>query len=184
MAHRAGAGAGNALQGLGRHHHHRHPAVAAGAAEIGRQVGRRLQVLLPGAPFRALEHHMAAGALLGVEPEIPSPGLAQADPFVLAMVAAHLQPQAPGAGQFKRLGGGGFTPPPPLPLAGLELLLKLRLQVPQGHDGFALVEEMEAGLQPLEPLPVQGQAGFDRGHGTAQAAGLVVELLGLSDHLL
>ena len=157
---------------------------------MGREVGCGLQILLPGAGFGALEHHVAAGAFLGVEPEIPPPGLAQADPLVLAMVAAHLQPQAPGAAQFERLGGGGLAAATALTLAGLELLLDLLFQVPQGPDRFALlqecalIEEMKAGLQPVEPLPVLGQAGFDRGHRAAQAAGLVVELLGLGDDLL
>jgi len=38
-----------------------------------------------------------------VEPEITAAGLAEADPVVLAMVAAHLHPQAPGGAQLQGL---------------------------------------------------------------------------------
>ena len=47
---------------------------------------------------------MAAGTFLGVKPEVTAAGLAQADPVVLAMVAAHLQHEATGAGEFQGLG--------------------------------------------------------------------------------
>ena len=46
---------------------------------------------------------MAAGTFLGVKPEVTAAGLAQADPVVLAMVAAHLQHETTGADDFEGL---------------------------------------------------------------------------------
>ena len=63
-------------------------------------------------PAETLQNHVAAGTLLGVEPEIAATRLAQADPFVLAMVAAHLHDQA---GRVLPSRGSG---PWPWPLPG------------------------------------------------------------------
>jgi hypothetical protein len=103
VAHGARAGAGDALQLVGGDHHHRHAAVAPGPAEVGGQVGGGLEIGLPAGGERSLQHHMAAGTFLGMEPEVAAAGLLQADPGVLAVVAAHLHAQATGQLEFEGL---------------------------------------------------------------------------------
>jgi hypothetical protein len=101
VAHGARPCSGDALQLITGHHHHRHALIATGAAEVGGQIGCRLKVLLTAEAFGTLQHHVAARAFLSMEPEIAAAGLPQADPFILAMVATHLQAQSSGTAEFE-----------------------------------------------------------------------------------
>ena len=103
VAHGARSGPGDALQLVGRDHHHRHAAVAPGPAEVGGQIGSGLEIALAPRGERGLQHHMATGTFLGMEPEVAAASLLQADPGVLAVVAAHLHAQAAGQLQFQGL---------------------------------------------------------------------------------
>ena len=170
MAHRASGGARQPLQIFGGHHHHRDPGIAPAAAEVGGQVCGRPQVGLACGALRCLQHHMAAGNLLGVEPEVAAAGLPQADPLVLAMVAAHLQPQAGGRAHFEGyrlalgLAGGGLAP---LGAGGqcwlaTRQLVQLVGQVGQLLAGLRLLKKGEAGFDPGQSLLVQLQPRHDR----------------------
>ena len=106
MAHGAGGGARDALEGLNRNHHHGHPAVAPAAAEMGRQIGGCLEIFVGRHSFGSLEHHMATWQFLGMEPKVAAAGLLKRNPLVLAVVAAHLHGQAPEALHLQGLGLG------------------------------------------------------------------------------
>lgn len=81
---------GNPLQMAGLGAHHRNGAVAPPPTEISRQVRSGLHVLLvrPGS-FTHLEHHMTAGHLLRMKPEVATARLLDADAVVLSVVAPH-----------------------------------------------------------------------------------------------
>ena len=77
------------------------------------QIGCGLKIRIAGQSLRAFQHHMAAGQLLGVEPEIAAARLAKGDPFVLAVVAANLYRQTGRCVQLQGLGPPLDRPSPP-----------------------------------------------------------------------
>ena len=94
---------GNALKGIDRRHHHGDGAIAAGTTEPRSQICSLLNRFLGGRRHRGFQHHMATWTFLGVEPEIAGSGLTEADPFVLAVIAAHLDLQTITGVDLKRL---------------------------------------------------------------------------------
>ena len=95
MANCAWCCARNPLQLLSWNHNHGNALIASRTAEMGGQICRQLKVCLLSQACVNLQHHMAARTFLGVKPEITRSGLPQADPIVLTMIPADLQPQPP-----------------------------------------------------------------------------------------
>ena len=88
MAHRSRHGSGNALQRINGCHHHRDGAIAR--ARLNHAADQQPVGSLPRMQAQpTFQHHMTAGTFPRVEPKIASSGLTQADPFILAVVAAH-----------------------------------------------------------------------------------------------
>jgi hypothetical protein len=107
-----------------------------------------------------------------MEPEIAAAGLPQADPFVLAMVAAHLQAQPPGTLEFERgrsctlelpalgsAGAGQLQQGAALLFEGLQMI-KRSAAVVLG----SLLQVGEAGFELFDPLLVQLEPRGDGGH--------------------
>ena len=168
MAHRAGTGAGDALQLVGGDHHHRHAAVTPGPAEVGGEVGGGLEIALAARGDRGLQHHMATGTFLGMEPEVATAGLLQADPGVLAVVAAHLHAQATGQLQFQGLdlaapwrGGASGTPLAAVAQPGRQQALAIEFELLElgqkrtRTQARSLVWGLEGGLGALRRLQQQ-----------------------------
>lgn len=103
MTHGSGQGSGNALKGIDRRHHHGDGAIAPGTTEPCSQIGSLLDGFFGCRRYRGFQHHMTAWTFLSVKPEIAISGLTQADPFVLAVVAAHLDRQSITGVDLKRL---------------------------------------------------------------------------------
>ena len=84
------ASASDALEVVCGHHHDGHPHIAATAAEQCCQVRGNLNVGIVDQRFGRLEHNVTARAFLGVKPEVAAASVAEADLFVLAVIAADL----------------------------------------------------------------------------------------------
>ena len=101
---------------------------------------------------------MAARQLLGMEPKVAAARLSQADPFVLAMVAAHLQAYARAGAELQRLGVRLASTAAGLLLGRGAVLL----QGGQGRVILRLLQERQAGLQARDGLVVgTNLAGWD-----------------------
>ena len=127
---------------------------------MGRQVSGGLQIAIASQLFRPLEHHMAAGLLLGVEPEITAAGLAEADPIVLQVIASHQQSQSIGAAELQGLGHALPFPFSPLAAVAAASLQKWGEVLRQGlqQGGIPLLCQLQlqaAVLQQFQTLTVQ-----------------------------
>ena len=98
---------------------------------------------------------MAAGQLLGVEPEIAAARLAKGDPFVLAVVAANLNGQTGRCVQLQGLGHPLDRPSSPALATPSWLALAALSQ-----QGFELGSQAAHLLEAVGLLQV-GEAGFE-----------------------
>ena len=133
---------------------------------------------------------MTPRAFLGVEPKVTAASLAQRDPVVLAMVAAHLNREPTWCDKFQRTGLilSAWKPRSSAALLGLQQFLEFLPQITQGresccavlplrsqlilNEGFALSDQLKTLLMMLKPL-------LKNGARSPQFFGTAVQRLGL-----
>ena len=111
---------------------------------------RQLGGLLPGAvgdvPAPAHHHGVAAGGVLGVEPQVPAPGGVQGQPLVLQVVAPH-QDLEPVRGEVAVKVGGFLLFVPGLVILQVALAFQLGPDLVQGGLAGGALHLVEDGLQ-------------------------------------